>query len=224
MNTDFLEDSGTATGELISRILIAHGSDLVRRGLLALLEKSFPEIAFGVAGTCAELLAEIERRTWRLVILDPGITEGKGLDAIAEIKAKSGSKVLVLFSIEGDDWGVRAIQGGADGCLRRDATVEELVEAIGRLLQGHRYVSADLAERIAEVLARPRVSGMGSLSNRELHVLRRIGQGRTTGEIAREMNLSVKTISTYRSRVLEKLHLHTTAELVRFALENRITD
>jgi DNA-binding NarL/FixJ family response regulator len=129
----------------------------------------------------------------------------------------------VFSSSTEDELGIRAIQAGADGYIRRDVAVKELIQAVRQILDGHRYVSPRLAARMAESLARPKSTGLAALSNRELYVLRRIGQGRATGEIAKEMGLSVKTVSTYRSRVLEKLHLHTTAELVRFAIEHRIS-
>ena len=204
-------------------ILIVDDHDVFRRGLQALLQESFPLAKFGVAGNRAELFVQLSKRTWSLVILDLEIADSSGLETIADIKVGTHNKVLVFSSSSEAELGVRAIQAGADGYIERNVAVAELVAAVQRVLDGHRYVSLPLAERMAEALARPKSTGIAALSNRELYVLRRIGQGRTTGEIAVEMGLSVKTVSTYRSRVLEKLHLHTTADLVRFAIEHNIS-
>ena len=204
-------------------ILIVDDHDISRRGLQALLQESFPRAKFDVAGTKAELFVQLSKRSWSLVILDLEIADSSGLETIADIKVGTQNKVLVFSSSSEDELGVRAIQAGADGYIQRNVAVAELVAAVQQVLGGHCYVSQQLALHMAEALVRPRSTGIAALSNRELYVLRRIGQGRTTGEIAVEMSLSVKTVSTYRSRVLEKLHLHTTAELVRFAIEHNIS-
>lgn len=205
-------------------VLIADDRDIILNGLRALLPESFPEVEIGLASCVDELRQKLGQRLWQIVIVDIDM-RGADIDLITTIKEmQPRSRILVFSEHPEQQMGVRAIRAGADGYLWKHAHVADLVEAIRRLQSGNRYLSPALADRIADLVVQARDEGVDALSNRELLVLKRIGQGLSSGEIADELHLSVKTISTYRSRTLEKLGLRTTADLVRFALENHLAD
>ena len=132
------------------------------------------------------------------------------------------TKVLVHTMHPEDQFGVRALRGGADGYITKDAPVSEIIFAVRKLLQGGRYVSPGLAEVLAGALAANTDRSIESLSDREFQVLRAITTGKTPTDIAEELQLSIKTVSTYRARILEKLDLRTTADLIRFGLEQHL--
>jgi two-component system, NarL family, invasion response regulator UvrY len=207
------------------RILIADDHVAVRHGIKGLLEMELPGFDFGFASTQPEVTGMISSGLWDVVLLDLSMPGRGGLESVRELKDLSPSTSILIYTAHPEDQlGVRALRAGADGFITKDRPPEELVKAVRRVLEGKRYISDTLAERMAEALAQPVPDEPHELlSDREYQILRMMGSGKSASEIAVQLNLSVKTVSTYRTRVLQKLNLQTTAELIRYAVENRIS-
>ena len=208
------------------KVLITDDHAVLRRGLKQILEDGFGKIQFGEAANTSEAIAQVAKENWDLVVLDITMPGRSGLDALKEIKAlKPTTRVLVLSVHSEDQFAVRVLKAGASGFLNKDSAPEELVKAVRKVLAGGRYVSASLAEKLAFTLDHPSDQlPHQTLSDREFQVLRMIGSGKTVSEIAEELSLSVKTVSTYRARILEKMKLNTNAELTRYAFENKLVE
>src|SRR5436190_2068228 len=208
------------------KILITDDHAVLRRGLRQILEDGFGKHQFAEAANTAEAIAQVARDNWDLVVLDITMPGRSGLDALKEIKTlKPATRVLVLSVHSEDQFAVRVLKAGASGFLNKDSAPEELVKAVRKVLAGGRYVSASLAEKLAMNIDHPTDQpAHQSLSDREFQVLRMIGSGKTVSEIAAELSLSVKTVSTYRARILEKMGLHTNAEITRYAFENKLVE
>jgi DNA-binding NarL/FixJ family response regulator len=208
------------------RFLIADDHAVVRRGLMEILGDEFANSAFGEAKTAQEALVQVQKQNWDVVILDISMPGKNGLDILAELKQlRPHAPVLVLSMHSEEQFARRALRGGAAGYLTKESVAEELVKAVRRVLSGGRYISASLAEKLAWDL-----EGKGEkplhelLSNREFSVLRMIASGKAMKEIADELTLSVKTVSTYRRRILEKFEMRSNAELIRYAVQNHLVD
>lgn len=207
------------------RVLLADDHGVTRLGLKRLLTEAFGKVTFGEAGSAREALQAATRQAWDLVVLDINMPGRSGIDVLREIKRlKPRVPVLILSMYAEEEYAVRALRHGAAGYLTKDAVPEELARAVKKALAGGRYVSATLGETLARRLGAGGEELHEALSDRELEVLRRLGAGRTVRQIAEEMALSVKTISTYRARLLEKMKMRTTAELVRYAIVHRLAD
>ncbi len=206
------------------RILIVDDHAVVRRGLREILVEEFPGAHVGEAASVAEAVGMTRAGRWDLVILDLNLPGGSGLDALKEIKQlQPRLPVLVLSIYPEDQYAVRVLEAGASGYLTKEMAPAGLVEAARKSLAGGRYVSPALAERLALRLAPGRRDAPHeTLSDREFQVLRMIASGRTVGQIAQELGLSVKTVSTYRTRLLDKMGLKNNAELTRYAFANRV--
>ena len=206
------------------RILIADDHPLVRRGVRNLLEEAFPGASVGEADDLGALMDSARRAHWDVVLLDLSMPNASGLEGLLKLKRlRPETPVLVLSVHAEEQYAVRALKAGAMGYLTKDHSVEELVKAVRHVLAKRRYVSANLAERLALNLA----DNSGNppheaLSQQEFRVMCLIGEGKTVGEIAERLHLSVKTVSTYRTRVLEKMDMKSNAELVRYCVENRV--
>jgi two-component system invasion response regulator UvrY len=174
----------------------------------------------GEAEDSEQVLQKIEEKPYDFVILDLSMPGRGGLDVLREIRRlKPNLPVLVLSMYPEEQFAVRAIRAGANGYLSKDCDPGDVVQAIRKISTGKKYVSASLAEMLANALdSKPDRVEHENLSDREFQVLCKIGAGRTVSQIAQEMALSVKTISTYRSRILEKMHMTTSAELARYAI------
>jgi two-component system invasion response regulator UvrY len=199
---------------------------VLRRGLKQILEDGFGKIQFGDAANAGEAIAQVAREHWDLVVMDITMPGRSGLDALKEIKTlKPNMRVIVLSVHSEDQFAVRVLKAGASGFLNKDSAPEELVKAVRKVLGGGRYVSASLAEKLAMKLDKPGDQlPHQTLSDREFQVLRMIGSGKTVSEIAQDLSLSVKTVSTYRSRILEKMNLNTNAELTRYSFEHKLVE
>jgi DNA-binding NarL/FixJ family response regulator len=208
------------------KILITDDHAVLRRGLKQILEDGFGKVQFGEAANAGEAVEKVAKENWDLVVLDITMPGRTGLDALKEIKAiKPQQRILVLSVHSEDQFAVRVLKAGASGFLNKDSAPEELVKAVRKVLAGGRYVSASLAEKLALNIDRPADQPAHQiLSDREFQVLRMIGSGKTVSEIAAELSLSVKTVSTYRARILEKMDLNTNAEITRYAFENKLVE
>jgi two-component system invasion response regulator UvrY len=210
----------------VIRVLISDDHAILRRGLIEILSREFKNVVCGEAENAQEVLAKIQDYGWDLVILDLSMPGRSGVDLLGDLKrARPKLPVLVLSMHPEDQYGKRVLRAGASGYMNKDSAPDELIKAVHKVLAGGRYVSAALAERLVlelnQEFGRPRHE---ALSNREFEVLRMIASGKPVGKIAEELHLGVTTISTYRARILEKMNMTTSAELMHYALRNHLVD
>jgi DNA-binding NarL/FixJ family response regulator len=205
-------------------ILVIDDHVAIRRGVKDMLEASFPESQFGLADSEIDALQQINNQVWDVGILDLNLKARGGLELIRELKDRQPQMKILIYTMHPEEHlGLMALRAGADGFLTKDAEPEQLVVAINRILSGGRYISPALAEYLAQAVTRHETSQPQLLlSDREYQVLQGLASGKSLTQMGQELSLSVKTISTYRSRLLEKLRLTNNSELVRYALENKI--
>jgi len=201
------------------RIFIADDHPIVRQGLRRIVEADAGMVISGEAAGAAALLAALETAATDLVLLDVSMPGGLFIETLKELRTRHPTiRVLALSVHPEDEWAVRALRAGASGYLTKDHSPDQLLEAIRRVYRGGKYVSPTLAEQLAKQLD---VGGQRPphelLSDREFEVMRRLGSGLTVSQIAGELALSAKTVSTYRTRILEKMAVATNADLVRYA-------
>jgi DNA-binding NarL/FixJ family response regulator len=208
------------------KILLADDHAVVRRGLKQILADEFTRAAFGEARNAQEALDLVWKEKWDVVILDITMPGRSGLEVLREIKrSRPKLPVLVLSMHPENQFAVRVLKRGAAGYMTKESAPDELVGAIKKVLAGGRYVSASLAEKLASyVSSDAQKPPQESLSDREFQVLRLIASGKAVSEIARELSLSVKTISTYRTRILEKMGLRNNAELMHYAMQHQLVE
>jgi DNA-binding NarL/FixJ family response regulator len=208
------------------KILIADDHSVVRRGVIQILSENFPAALFGEAANAQELLSKIHEEKWSMLTLDIAMPGRSGLDILRELRNSYPRLPVLILSVHPESqYARRALKIGAAGYLSKDAIPFELVDAVRRILQGGRYVSPALAETLAIDLAmETHGPPHEALSDRELEVLRMMGMGKTMTQIAETLALSPKTISTYRTRILVKMEMRTTGELIRYAVENHLID
>ena len=207
-------------------VLISDDHAILRRGLKEILMRELAGATCGEAENAHEVLEQVQRQHWDLVILDVTMPGPSGVDVLRDLKRlKPKLPVLVLSMHPEDQYGKRMLKAGASGYMNKDVAPDELIKAIQKVLGGGRYVSPALAEKLAvelgEESGRP---AHETLSDREFEVLRMLASGKTVSEIAETLHLSVTTVSTYRARILEKMNLTTTAELMHYALRNHLVD
>jgi DNA-binding NarL/FixJ family response regulator len=208
----------------MKRMLLIDDHVAVRRGLSDMLSAEIPDLQIGFAGSEAEALRQVSASPWDGAILDLSLKSRGGLDMIPLLKGQQPQiRILIYTMYPESQFGVRALRAGADGYLTKDAEPEELVRAVKRILVGSRYIGPELAEYLAETIA-SNENGPPHLllSDREDQVLRGLASGKSLTQIGEDLHLSVKTISTYRARVLEKLSLSNNSELVRYAIEHKL--
>jgi two-component system invasion response regulator UvrY len=206
------------------KILITDDHAVVRQGLKQILLEEFTRAEFGEATNAQEAIERVWKENWDVVVLDITMPGRSGLEVLKEIK-KSRPKlpVLVLSMHPEDQFAVRILKIGAAGYMTKESAPNELVGAVRKVMAGGRYVSPSLAEKMASYLAVDvHTPPHERLSDREFLVLRLIASGKTPTAIARELALSVKTISTYRMRILEKMSMANNAELTHYAIQNQL--
>src|ERR1700730_797413 len=208
-------------GEAMKRILIADDHAIFREGLRKVLEAAGGLSVVAEAATGEEALARARESRPDLVLADLSMPGRGGIETVQELKRRAPKvRILVLTMHAEDNFAVRCLREGADGYLTKDAGPEQLVLAVRKVSAGGKYVSPALAERLAFNLDtsfdRPLHE---KLSHREFQVMRLIGAGRAASEIAAELHLSIKTVSTYRARILEKMDMRTNSEIMRYAIE-----
>jgi DNA-binding NarL/FixJ family response regulator len=211
----------TVESVLVQRVLLVDDHAVVRRGVRAILEEDMPGIAVAEAANGDAALAALAQ-PFDCLVLDLSMPGRNGLDLLAEIKHRHPDLPVLIMSLHGEEqFAVRALRAGASGYLTKSAAPEQLVAAVTKLLRGGRYVSDTLAERLAaDVGGAVPSSPHERLSDREFDVMRGIASGNSVSEIAAQMHLSVKTVSTYRTRLLDKMGMATNAELTRYAIHH----
>ena len=208
------------------RIIIADDHAIVRQGLRQMLAGMTDMELVAEAEDAAELLELLRQHACDVVVLDVSMPGRSGVEVLKELRSEHPHlAVLMLTMHPQDQYAVRALKAGAAGYLTKDSAPAELIAAIRRVAAGGKYITAALAETLADHLTwGADKAPHESLSDREFEVLRKIGAGKTASEIAEELFLSPNTISTYRVRLLEKLKVHNTAELIRYAITNRLLE
>lgn len=208
------------------RILIADDHSIVRSGLKRMLEGGFPDVVVGEATNTVELLQAVKSKEWDAVILDVALGAESGLAALPRVKELRPKLPVVVLSMYGErQFVMRALADGASAYLTKErAADEELFRAIRTVCAGRRYLGEALAEQLADHIAGGSSSNPASphqtLSSRELEVFLLLAAAKTVSEIAERLGISVKTVSTYRTRILEKMTLQSTAEIIQYAVRN----
>ena len=203
-------------------ILIADDHAMIRTGLRQYLERDGSIDTIGEAASGAETLQGLRDGQWDLVILDINMPDGNGIDTLRKIRLEHpNAKVLVVSGYAENQYAVNVLRAGASGYLAKDEAPEEFMRAVHTVLAGRRFVTESLRELLLSELDEPTDRPMHTtLSQREFQVLSKLAVGQSVSEIAGELSISVKTVSTYRARVLEKMHLETNADLTTYALRN----
>jgi two-component system, NarL family, invasion response regulator UvrY len=207
----------------MTRILLIDDHPIVRLGVRRILMEHFNPVFIGEAGDAESGAAQALGEPWDVVVLDITMPGAVGLDVLKHIREQRPDLPILVLSIHpANQFARRALSAGASGYLTKDSATSELVGAIEDVRRGRRYVS-DAVKATMGSGARA-IATHETLSDREYQALRMLGSGRTVSEISEELGLSVKTVSTYRARVLQKLGMRTNAELMRYAMENGLLD
>ncbi len=207
------------------KVLITDDHPVVRRGIRQILEDDERISLIQEASNGKELFERLKEHLFDVVLLDISLPGRSGLDLISQIKRTQHSVAILVLSIHSEEmYAIKALKSGASGYLTKTSAPEELISAILKVSRGERYITASLAETLAESFISDSKKPLHQLlSQRELDVLRLLAEGNKIVQIAAELNLSPKTISTYRERLLKKLKLHTTSDLIRYAIIEGIT-
>jgi two-component system invasion response regulator UvrY len=206
----------------MSTVLIADDHAMVRAGLRRWLEQDRSVDSVGEAASGAETLQRLREAKWDLVVLDINMPDRSGIDIMRHIRTgHPETRVLVISAFSEKQYAVYALRAGAAGYLAKDQAPEDFMRAVHTVLGGKRFVSAALAEMLVNALDEPADQPLHAvLSQREFQILCKLAVGRSVSEIAHELCISVKTVSTYRARVLEKMKFSTNADLTTYALKN----
>jgi two-component system, NarL family, invasion response regulator UvrY len=210
------------------RILIVDDHAIVRKGLIQILEDEPEKFVVGEAKDAEEALEKVRQERWDLVILDISMPGRSGLEVLAVItEQKPGLPVLILSTYSEDQYTIRVLQSGAAGYLNKQSAPEELIIAIRKIRNGEKYVSPSQTSLLLSKVVEKREETKDSietLSNRELEILLLIAKGNTLTEIAQTISLSIRTVSTYRTRILNKLKLKNNLELISYAIHNHLVE
>lgn len=206
----------------MASVLIADDHAMIRTGLRHYLEKDHSIDTIAETSTGAETLQQLRTRPWDLVILDINMPDRSGIDILRHIRSGNpDTRVLVMSGFSEKQYAINVLRAGAAGYLAKDQAPEEFIRAVHTILAGRRFVSSTLSEMLINALDESTDQPLhASLSQREFQILCKLAIGRSVSEIAQELFISVKTVSTYRARVLEKMNLDTNAALTAYALRN----
>lgn len=208
------------------RVLITDDHAVVRKGLTEILARELDGAVCDEAETAEQAIAKVRGQQWDIMILDIAMPGRSGMDVLRDIRLECRSLPILIFSMHAEDqYARRMLKAGARGYVTKESPLDELLTAIKRVLSGGYYVSPGLAEKLASDLGKDTFQPLhDTLSIREFEVLRMIASGKSVSQIAEELHLSVPTVSTYRVRILEKMRMKNTAELIRYALGNHLVD
>jgi DNA-binding NarL/FixJ family response regulator len=204
------------------KFLIADDHAIVRKGLAQILCEEFPSAQVIEVANSAEALEKVRGHIWDVILLDISMPGRNGIETLKQMRSEGVKAPILMLSMHSEEqYAVRVLKAGASGFLNKESATDELLVAVHKVLAGRKYITASVAEKLAESVG---IDGTKSrhelLSDREMQVLNLIATGNTVSEIAEELSLSVNTISTYRTRLLEKLSLNNNAELTRYAIDN----
>lgn len=203
------------------KFLIADDHAIVRKGLVQILREEFPKAEITEVASSSQVMDEVDGQSWDVILLDISMPGRNGIETLKQIRTNGVRTPILMLSMHPEDqYALRALKAGASGFLNKETAPEELLAAVRLLLSGRKYITPSVAEKLTETISEKNAHEL--LSDREMQVLQRIASGKTVSEIAVEIALSVNTISTYRTRILEKLNLNNNAELTRYALDNNL--
>jgi len=206
------------------RVLIADDHAIVRKGLKQILLKEYPTAIIEEAADAESLIAKVMEGKWDVVISDMHMPGRSGLEALEQIKqAIPDLPVLIMSMSPEDQYALRVLKAGASGYMGKETVHEELIKAVQTVMQGRKYITPSIAEKLAEVYNTDSGQELHELlSNREFDVFKLLAAGKSISEIAGQLSLSASTVGTYRSRIMAKMNMHSNAELTRYALENHL--
>lgn len=208
----------------MTSVLIADDHAMVRTGLRHYLEQDRTIDAIGETASGSETLDRLREGKWDLVVLDINMPDRSGLDILRHIRAgHPDTRVLVISGYSEKQYGINVLRAGAAGYIAKDQAPEEFMRAVHTVLAGRRFVSAELSDMLVNALNEPSDQPLhAALSQREFQIMCKLSVGRSVTEIAEELFISVKTVSTYRARVLQKMNFKTNADLTTYALHNQL--
>lgn len=206
----------------MKRILLADDHSFIRLGLIQILKDEYPSVEITEVGDGDSLVKAVMDHDWDLVISDLDMPGRGGLEALKQIKLiKPQLPVLILSIFTEDLYAVRVLKAGASGYLNKNAAPYELIKAVHRILSGRKYITAEIAERLLDNQENGK-QPHELLSNREFEIFKLLALGKTTSQIAEALSVAMTTVSTHRSRIMEKLNLSTNSELTRYAIVHHI--
>lgn len=205
-------------------VLIADDHAILRKGLIEILKDAYPSLRHYEASNGAETLHIARKYHLDLILLDISMPGKSGLETLKQIRTEGIQTPILILSVQPEDqYAVRVLRAGASGYLNKDSAPEKLLTAIDQILMGKKYISIEVASHLAQSFSVNSDKDLyETLSDREFQVLKLIASGKTVSQIAIDISLTVNTISTYRSRILDKLHLKNNAELTKYAIENNL--
>lgn len=208
------------------KILIADDHAIVREGLKQIVAEESDMKVTGEAANSNELFELLDKDSWEIVVLDINMPGKSGLEALKEMKTRNIKvPVLILSMFSEDQYGLRAIKAGAAGYLKKVSAPTELVSAIRKIVDGGKYISPTLAEKLADsVDVNNKKALHQNLSDREYQIMCFISLGKSAEEIAEELAISIHTVYSYRNRILEKMHLKSNVELTQYAIQNKLIE
>jgi DNA-binding NarL/FixJ family response regulator len=206
------------------KILIADDHAVVRKGLKQILLEEYPSAKIGEVSDAETLLAEVIKDEWTIVICDMSMPGRSGLDALAQIKQVAPQlPVLIMSMYPEDQYALRVLKAGASGYLGKENIHEDIIKAVQTVQLGKKFITATIAEKLANALGEDSsIQPHETLSDREFDVFKLLASGKAVSDIASQLSLSATTVSTYRSRIMDKMNMRTNAELTRYALEKSL--
>lgn len=205
-------------------VLVADDHAIVRTGISKIINDDPGMNVIDEASNGAEVLKLIDKQKYDVILLDLNMPEISGLDTLKQLKSiRPETPVLVLSMYPESQYATRTLKAGASGYLTKEAAPENLIEAIRKVVNGGRFITPELAEQLAfSIGSETRENPHDVLSDREYQVMCAIASGRSTSQVAKELNLSVKTVSTYRTRILEKMNFENNAQLTHYVIKNEL--
>lgn len=205
----------------MKRILLADDHSIIRLGLIQILKDEYPSVIIKEVSDGADLVKEVGLQDWDLVISDLDMPGPSGLEALEQIKVIKPSLPVLILSIYPESlYAIRVLKAGASGYMNKNSAPEDLIAAIHRISLGRKYISPEIAEQLIDIKGdRPPHE---ILSNREFEVFKLLALGKSLTQIAELLSLAITTVSTHRSRIMEKLHFSTNSELTRYALAHHL--
>jgi DNA-binding NarL/FixJ family response regulator len=206
------------------KVLIADDHAIVRKGLKQILLEEYPSALIKEVGDAEGLLAEVTRDNWSVVVCDMSMPGRSGLDALTQIKQIAPQvPVLIMSMYPEDQYALRVLKAGASGYIGKETIHEDIIRAIQTVSLGKKFITPTIAEKLANALGEDHaLQPHESLSDREFDVFKLLASGKAVSEIATQLSLSATTVSTYRSRIMEKMNMRTNAELTRYAIEKKL--
>jgi DNA-binding NarL/FixJ family response regulator len=203
------------------KALIADDHPIVRKGIVQLLKDAFPKMKTEEVNSGIEAVKKINGEIWDLIVLDISMPGRNGIEVLKHARNSGIKTPILILSMQAEEhYALRSLKAGASGYVSKESAGDELVKAVEKVMAGKKYISPKVTEILAENLGEEPEIIHEKLSDREMEVMMLIASGKAVSDIANDLNLSVSTVSTYRLRILEKLHLHNNAEILRYVFEN----